>query len=258
MADFQYLLFKKRPIWSRSAVKPNINVHPEKMKHLLPYLAYYMLTGPWRSLWVRFGYDPRKTPEAKIYQVLDFRIRYRMKHGFSVNDMPVKSKRSAYHYSRPTTINRAVPQPASVTDITQESSSSSGPKPATAKDSVYIFRDGMLPPYQQMFYQLCDLDVEKIKNIIHKNDGKEEVCDERDGWCVPHTADELRNIISGMIQQYVRASCPASSTQKPVRTRPKTVDSGEEGDEDDDDDDEDYKPSDGSENEMETEIADYM
>lgn len=48
----------------------------------------------------------------------------------------------------------------------------------------------------------------------------------------------------------------ASSTQKPTRTRPKTVDSGEE--EDEDDDDEDYKPSDASDNEMETEIADYM
>ncbi|RXN12904.1 bile salt-activated lipase-like protein [Labeo rohita] len=215
-------LFEKRPIWSRNAVKANINIHPEKMKHLLPYVAYYMLTGPWRSLWVRFGYDPRKTAEAKIYQVLDFRIRYGMKHGFGVNDMPVKPKRSAYHYSHPTTINRAVPQPASVSDITQESPSSSGPKPATAKyllkDSVYIFREGMLPPYRQMFYQLCDLDVEKIKNIIHKNDGKEEVCDERDGWCVPHTADELRNIISGMIQQHVRVNRPASSTQKPLGT----------------------------------------
>uniref|UniRef100_A0A8C1LNL8 General transcription factor IIIC, polypeptide 5 n=1 Tax=Cyprinus carpio TaxID=7962 RepID=A0A8C1LNL8_CYPCA len=260
-------LFEKRPIWSRNAVKANINIHPEKMKHLLPYVAYYMLTGPWRSLWVRFGYDPRKTAEAKIYQVLDFRIRYGMKHGFGVNEMPVKPKRSAYHYSHPTTINRAVPQPASVSDITQESASSSGPKPATAKyllkDSVYIFQEGMLPPYRQMFYQLCDLNVEKIKNIIHKNDGKEEVCDERDGWCVPHTADELRNIISGMIQQQVQANRPASSTKKPVRTRSKTVDSGEEEDEDDDeddddDDDEEYKPSDGSDNEMETEIADYM
>lgn len=254
-------LFEKRPIWSRNAVKANIDIHPEKMKHLLPFVAYYALTGPWRSLWVRFGYDPRKIPGAKIYQVLDFRIRYGMKHGFGVNDMPVKSKRSAYHYSRPTTFNRAVPLPASVTDIPQESASSSGPVTAKymLKESIYIFREGMLPPYRQMFYQLCDLDVEKIQNLIHNNDGKEEVCDERDGWCVPHTADELRNIISGMIQQYVKANRPGPSTQKPVKRRAKDVGSGEEDDEDeDDDDDEEYKPSDGSDNEMETEIADYM
>ncbi|XP_051533042.1 general transcription factor 3C polypeptide 5 isoform X1 [Myxocyprinus asiaticus] len=256
-------LFETRPVWSRNAVKANVNIHPEKLKHLLPFMAYYMLTGPWRSLWVRFGYDPRKTPEAKKYQVLDFRIRYGMKHGYGVNDMLVKPKRSAYHYSRPTTVHRAVPQPASVTDIIQESPSTSRPKPATAKyilkESVYIFREGMLPPYRQMFYQLCDLDVDKIKSVIHKNDGKEEVCDERDGWCLPHTADELRNIISGMIQQVVRANRPASSTPKSKRTRPKTVDSGEEEDEDEEeDDDEDYKPSEGSDNDMETEIADYM
>lgn len=29
------------------------------------------------------------------------------------------------------------------------------------QDSVYIFRDGALPPYRQMFYQLCDLNVEE-------------------------------------------------------------------------------------------------
>ena len=39
------------------------------------------VTGPWRSLWVRLGYDPRKIPEAKKYQVLDFRIRCSSKHG---------------------------------------------------------------------------------------------------------------------------------------------------------------------------------
>lgn len=48
--------------------------------HLSP-CVFMQLTGPWRSLWVRFGYDPRKHPEAKIYQVLDFRIRCGMKYG---------------------------------------------------------------------------------------------------------------------------------------------------------------------------------
>lgn len=27
-------------------------------------------------LWVRFGYDPRKEPGARIYQTLDFRLRH--------------------------------------------------------------------------------------------------------------------------------------------------------------------------------------
>uniref|UniRef100_A0A4X2L1D6 Carboxylic ester hydrolase n=1 Tax=Vombatus ursinus TaxID=29139 RepID=A0A4X2L1D6_VOMUR len=99
-------LFDIRPIWSRNAVKANISVHPDKLKVLLPYVAYYMITGPWRSLWIRYGYDPRKNPEAKIYQVLDFRIRCGMKYGYAPNDMPVKAKRSTYNYSLPITVKK--------------------------------------------------------------------------------------------------------------------------------------------------------
>ncbi|XP_062867490.1 general transcription factor 3C polypeptide 5 [Trichomycterus rosablanca] len=262
-------LFEKRPVWSRNAVKANINIHPEKLKLLLPYVAYYMLTGPWRSLWVRYRYDPRKNPEAKIYQVLDFRIRCGMRNGYGVNEMPVKAKRSAYEYTLPTSINKSAPQPASLKEITQDGASSSI-HPSTKymlKESAYIFRKGMLPPYRQMFYQLCDLHIHKIQEIIHKNDGAEEVCDERDGWCLPRTADELRNILSSMISQVVKSKKSALSSPKlePVRAgRKMEENNGDEDDfydyddDDDNDDDEEYKASEGSENEMETEMLDYM
>ncbi|XP_012685532.2 general transcription factor 3C polypeptide 5 [Clupea harengus] len=257
-------LFERRPIWSRNAVKANMDVHPEKLKLLLPFVAYYMLTGPWRSLWVRFGFDPRKNAEAKIYQVLDFRIRCGMKHGYGAGDMPVKAKRSAYHHSLYTTLNKSGPQPASLKEITEESPSTSR-KPSQPryllKESAFRFHEGMLPPYRQMFYQLCDLEVEQIRSIIHQNDGKEEGCDERDGWCVPRTADELRDIMSAMIKHTVRDSGSGGLYQK--KHKKGTNQSGsskgdyDEDDEDEEEDDE-YQPSDGSENEMETEILDYL
>lgn len=37
-------LFDIRPIWSRNAVKANISVHPDKLKVLLPFVAYYMVS----------------------------------------------------------------------------------------------------------------------------------------------------------------------------------------------------------------------
>lgn len=44
-------LFDIRPIWSRNALKANISVHPDKLKILLPFVAYYMvrvcLLPPW-------------------------------------------------------------------------------------------------------------------------------------------------------------------------------------------------------------------
>ncbi|XP_076140755.1 general transcription factor 3C polypeptide 5 isoform X1 [Alosa pseudoharengus] len=258
-------LFERRPIWSRNAVKANMDVHPEKLKLLLPYVAYYMLTGPWRSMWVRFGYDPRKTPEAKIYQVLDFRIRCGMRHGYGVGDMPVKAKRSAYHHSLYTTLNKSGPQPASLKDITEESSPSASRLPAEPrymlKESAYRFHDGMLPPYRQMFYQLCDLEVEQLQKIIHQNDGQEEVCDERDGWCVTRTPDELRDIMSTMIKNTIRESKSAGLHQKKQKggSDPSGTNKGDvDEDEEDEEETEEFPPSDGSENEMETEILDYM
>lgn len=40
------------------------------------------------------------------------------------------------------------------------------------KESSYIFRDGMLPPHRQMFYQLCDLDEERyvMEYKLHSGD----------------------------------------------------------------------------------------
>lgn len=36
-------MFESRPIWSRNAVKANLNIQPDKLKLLLPVLAYYMV-----------------------------------------------------------------------------------------------------------------------------------------------------------------------------------------------------------------------
>lgn len=38
-------LFEIRPIWSRNAVKANISIHPDKLKVLLPFMAYYMVSA---------------------------------------------------------------------------------------------------------------------------------------------------------------------------------------------------------------------
>ncbi|KAL4661241.1 hypothetical protein H8957_015669 [Semnopithecus entellus] len=263
-------LFDIRPIWSRNAVKANISVHPDKLKVLLPFIAYYMITGPWRSLWIRFGYDPRKNPDAKIYQVLDFRIRCGMKHGYAPSDLPVKAKRSTYNYSLPITVKKTPSQLVTMHDLKQglgPSGTSGARKPASSKyklkDSVYIFREGALPPYRQMFYQLCDLNVEELQKIIHRNDGAENSCTERDGWCLPKTSDELRDTMSLMIRQTIRSKRPAlfsSSAKTDGGKEQLTYESGEdeEEDEEEEEEEEDFKPSDGSENEMETEILDYV
>lgn len=281
-------LFERRPIWSRNAVKANLDTHPEKLKLLLPLVAYYMVTGPWRSLWVRLGYDPRKTTDSKQYQLLDFRIRCSTKHGYSLSDMPVKPKRTALSYTLPITVNKSVPPPVSVMSLPDQEGTSQETEQTShqLKESVYIFKEGMLPPHRQMFYQLCDLHVDRIQKVVNVNQGLEKSCDERDGWCVVGTTDQIRDIISDLIKKVIRSNKSLRkrlkrrrlSLSNKVPAKSETEDSEEEEeaggaaeesadygpdragmDETKEDEEEDeFQPSEGSENEMETEMLEYM
>ncbi|KAJ8300470.1 hypothetical protein KUTeg_021989 [Tegillarca granosa] len=137
----------------------------DKLKFILPLCAYYYLTGPWRCLWVRFGYDPQKDPKAKIYQSVDFR-----KRQTSIGDpVGIKCKRGENIMAFPSN---------------------------TRTQPNYVYTADKIPPCRQMYYQLCDLLVDEIQYMIKKNDGKEKVCDERDGWCVTGVIDRCRDIIS--------------------------------------------------------------
>ncbi|XP_026716587.1 general transcription factor 3C polypeptide 5-like isoform X2 [Athene cunicularia] len=187
--------------------------------------------------------------------------------GYAPNDMPVKAKRSTYNYSLPITVKKQVSHTVSVHDLKQglgTSGASGAKKPASSryklKESIYIFREGALPPYRQMFYQLCDLNVESLQKIIRRNDGTESECTERDGWCLPKTSDDLRDTMSLMIKQIIRSTRPAlfsNTTSSEDGKEQLAYESGEDED-DEEEEEEDFKPSDGSENEMETEILDYV
>jgi len=70
-------LFERRPVWQRSALDENLEpgekVAPWKVSAAIRQVAFFFLDGPWRNAYVRFGFDPRKEPEARIFQMLDFR-----------------------------------------------------------------------------------------------------------------------------------------------------------------------------------------
>ncbi|XP_061427648.1 general transcription factor 3C polypeptide 5 [Lethenteron reissneri] len=267
-------LFQERPVWSKNAIKAKLNLHPEKLKVLLPTVAYYTLTGPWRSLWVLFGFDPRKDASSKVYQMLDFRLRCGIKYGFVNKNLPVKSKRSTFNYSLPNTISKPNPHAANMQQLADSSSaelSSDGrTAAATAKHKLeataFIFQRGQLPPYRQMFYQLCDLHVDCLQEIVHRNDGKETVCTEKDGWCLPRTCDRLRNIMSNIVRDHIRQRSPGLVLDSPHRRHKKDFawpDEGEEEEDEEEDEEEEVigeeeAVSEASENEMETEILDYL
>lgn len=84
-----YQLLEERPVWSRVALMNQFSLSQRKdvfkcvytvlvsspqadsncfsSKIVLPLAAYVFNDGPFRDAYVRFGYDPRKDVEARLY-----------------------------------------------------------------------------------------------------------------------------------------------------------------------------------------------
>ncbi|KAF8683599.1 hypothetical protein HU200_044519 [Digitaria exilis] len=72
-------LFDERPVWPRQSLyeqlqDDGVHVSQNQFKRLLFRAGYYFSTGPFGKFWVRRGYDPRKDPDSRIYQRIDFRV----------------------------------------------------------------------------------------------------------------------------------------------------------------------------------------
>lgn len=202
-------LFEERPVWSKYALMCKTNYTSDQMKFLLPTVAYYFVTGPWRVMWVRFGYDPRKDTSARIYQTLDYRLR--RKGGMTTK---VKAKRSYTNYLLPYKLTPACQ--AKVALLNKELPYSDMEATAKSKneseyrESNYMFTPGMVPPSRQMFYQYCDVQVPEIQEMMQKlplplPDFK---CHERDGWLPSGFADQCREIINNLVIETLKTVSP--------------------------------------------------
>ncbi|OAY80178.1 General transcription factor 3C polypeptide 5 [Ananas comosus] len=72
-------LFEEQPIWPRRSLHEHLlddgmQVSENQLKRLLFRAGYYFSTGPFGRFWIRKGYDPRKDPDSRIFQKVDFRV----------------------------------------------------------------------------------------------------------------------------------------------------------------------------------------
>ncbi|KAG0704432.1 General transcription factor 3C polypeptide 5 [Chionoecetes opilio] len=221
--------FEKRPIWSKNALWVRLDYKKDKLKYLLPTMSYYFHTGPWRNLWVRMGYDPRKEPKAWIYQTFDFRIRQaggmktqvEAKRSYSNYVLPYKNSNASRrkvsthrspqvtgHHRSPVTGHRS-PQISVIQSLHlgepgepgEEGSEECSVDEKNVED-LYVFRPGMIPPYRQMFYQYCDIQVPEIQGLLEEAilTGANKVCSEKYGWLPAGVEVTCRNRMSRLIE----------------------------------------------------------
>uniref|UniRef100_A0A336K515 CSON001519 protein n=2 Tax=Culicoides sonorensis TaxID=179676 RepID=A0A336K515_CULSO len=157
--------FKTRPIWTRLGLIENSKVSAENVKAILPIVAYYYSSGPWRTCWIRFGYDPRKDFEARIYQPIDFRF-------------------------------KAVP--GTKRENTKNKRERLNKKHLEGNSSV--FTEDTIPETRLTFYQYCDIQVPRIQENLLKMSPVGIECDEKRGWLPQEFQDQTRDIMTEIVK----------------------------------------------------------
>ncbi|XP_018404151.1 PREDICTED: general transcription factor 3C polypeptide 5 [Cyphomyrmex costatus] len=193
-------LFEERPIWSKNAIMYKTRFTSEQLKILLPSVAYYFMTGPWRIMWVKLGYDPRKDINARKYQTLDYRLK--AMHGLGST---VRCKRNYSNYTLPyksAPVSKQKPAVLTAT-LNQEQNLK---KERHLYENVYIYREGMVPPSRQMFYQYCDVLVAEIQEMLAKlPDPLPGIrCHEKRGWLPTDFDVQCREILNKQVRAVLR------------------------------------------------------
>lgn len=63
-----------------------------------------------------------------------------------------------------------------------------------SKIPLHVYVPERLPPCRQMFYQMCDIQMEEIQSIIDTSTVA--ICTEKDGWCQKGTVEKIRDIMT--------------------------------------------------------------
>ncbi|XP_059618884.1 general transcription factor 3C polypeptide 5 [Phlebotomus argentipes] len=184
-------LLQERPIWSRIALCYVSQVPVARLKVILPTLAFFFNSGPWRILWCRFGYDPRKHFESRHWQVLDYRLR---NHVAAKNYVTRKSSHVLG------SVNKAS---VSQKKFTKPTSGARGEEKESLVYSPY-FEVGKMPEARQINYQYCDIRVPKIQEMLEKLPGPlyGTTCTEKSGWLPPGFEMQCRDIMNELIREH--------------------------------------------------------
>ncbi|KAL2348666.1 hypothetical protein Fmac_002666 [Flemingia macrophylla] len=72
-------MFDERPIWPKYSLTERLTDKGLSFSHgmlrrLLSRISYYFSSGPFLRFWIKKGYDPRKDPDSRVYQRIDYRV----------------------------------------------------------------------------------------------------------------------------------------------------------------------------------------
>lgn len=192
--------FQKRPVWSATALQADIGTMSVlKLKFILPNIAYFFVSGPWRNVWLRFGYDPRKDFSSRHYQLMDLRLN--RKTVFNIKSRYERKKEKAAAVGKNNVVSQLV------YDDNAAASGAAGSAGAAEKTELYnpVFAAGQYHHLTWInLFQYCDIDVLKIQEMLEKvpdpmHGAKISV---KTGWLPIGFDEECREILFEILKDY--------------------------------------------------------
>ncbi|XP_013201246.2 general transcription factor 3C polypeptide 5 [Amyelois transitella] len=184
--------FQDRPICTNNLLRYETKLRMQSLKVILPCLAIQMKDGPWKMCWVRYGYDPRKDPASRIYQVVDFRLRTTT----SLHTL-VQTRDKTIHKLKKTDRVRGTKRRLNLDESATEE--------VVPEGAVY-FRPGMVPSQRQIYYQYCDIDLPEVQELMAVNPPPGYLCHPKRGWLPPNTDELVRDHLYKYVQEALKSS----------------------------------------------------
>lgn len=153
------LLFEQRPIWLRRTLLLGIPAEfRPSFKPAIARVAYsFQGTGPFFQACVKYGYDPRKDPNSRKYQVLEVRCAHPLFE--EVRQLREQQKDASNDIG-----DLAIPEQANIDE------KDVGPSSVTLElfkmPSEFVLEG--VPRKKNNFYQVCDLLLEPVKEFLRK------------------------------------------------------------------------------------------
>ncbi|KAJ2691478.1 tau 95 subunit of transcription factor TFIIIC [Coemansia sp. RSA 1285] len=178
-------ILERQPVVSRNAMKLLISrseLDGMLLNVVMATVSYLMESGPWRSCWIRFGYDPRQHEEACKYQILDMRTLFAKENiGRRRGNMPETSRSQ-----------QAPKQPRN---------------PVQAQSYIYDMeaaRQGIAG-----IFQLINVDIPILNELIEYPGGRRRSSCEKSGWLHISLSNTIRRK-SRLLKQSLDGSANAA------------------------------------------------
>lgn len=157
-------LFQQRPIWLRLHLLASMTEGDRLMyRQLLPHVAFCFTSGPWKTCWVRYGYDPRIDASSRFYQlVITRRFHDGEEGGQTYSHLSLVDRELAREKMQ--LLQQLREQPRS------SLAGKGGSGDANDAISLFTFNEQTKPAETRAVYQMADIEHAALQPLVHTMD----------------------------------------------------------------------------------------